>query len=81
MYNKNNWNAPTILAPERITAKKAASMMLDFRFTSGTNNIPEDIKIVWERNQKWLHKFLEDKKIFVNGSDEEYIDCLKMIAK
>lgn len=81
MYNKDNWYKQNILPPERVTAKKAASMMLDFRFLPETESIPEAQKIVWERNQRWLHKFLEDKKIFKQGSDEEYVDCLRMIAK
>ena len=81
MYNKENWNKQNILAPERITAQKAASMMLDFLFLPETESIPEAQKIIWERNQRWLHKFLEDKKIFIQGSDDEYVDCLRMIAK
>ena len=40
MYNKDNWYKQNILPPERVTAKKAASMMLDFRFLPETESIP-----------------------------------------
>ena len=64
---------------EKFSLKKAAEKILDFLNTPNgiyDQVMPKEVA----RNQSWLNYLLVDKKILVQGTPTEYMDCLKKLA-
>lgn len=78
MMNERNYVEKTTEL-EKFSLKKAAEKILDFLNTPNgiyDQVMPKEVA----RNQSWLNYLLVDKKILIQGTPAEYMDCLNKLA-
>ena len=64
---------------EKYSMKKSAILILDFLNTP--NGIYDQIKPEKvANNQSWLNYILVSKKILIQATPEEYMECLRILA-